>query len=102
LPRGDELIDVQINGSLSSADGTVLRGWALSGEGISWEALWDVADDLIAGHLVRLLPDCQSADMELYAVFTPGKPIAPRVRLFVDFLLRVFGDLQQKLTASPP
>jgi DNA-binding transcriptional LysR family regulator len=99
--RADELIEVQVNGNLSSADGTVLRGWALSGEGISWEALWDVADDLAAGSLVRLLPDCQSADMELYAVFAPGKPVPPRIRLFIDFLIRVFGELEQKLAALP-
>jgi DNA-binding transcriptional LysR family regulator len=99
--RDDELIEVQVGGHLSSADGTVLRGWALSGEGISWEALWDVADDLAAGNLVRLLPDCRSADMELYAVFAPGRPVPPRIRLFVDFLVRVFAELERKLAASP-
>lgn len=99
--RGEEPIEVQVNGNLSSADGTVLRGWALSGEGISWEALWDVADDLAAGNLVHLLSECQSADIELYAVFAPGKPVPPRIRLFIDFLVRVFAELEQKLAAPP-
>jgi DNA-binding transcriptional LysR family regulator len=99
--RGEEVIEVQVNGNLSSADGTVLRGWALSGEGISWEALWDVADDLAAGNLVRLLSDYRSADIELYAVFAPGKPVPPRIRLFVDFLVGIFGQLEQKLAALP-
>ncbi len=97
--RGDEPIEIQVSGNLSSADGTVLRGWALSGEGISWEALRDVADDLASGNLVHLLPDCRSANMELYAVFAPGKPVPPRIRLFVDFLVGVFGELEQKLAA---
>jgi LysR family transcriptional activator of dmlA len=97
--RGDESIEVQVSGNLSSADGAVLRTWALSGEGISWEALWDVADDLTAGTLVHLLPDCQSADMELYAVFAPGKPLPPRIRLFLDVLIRAFADLERKLAA---
>jgi LysR family transcriptional regulator, transcriptional activator for dmlA len=39
--------------------------------------------------------------MELYAVFAPGKPVPPRIRLFVDFLIRVFGELEQKLAALP-
>ncbi|MGA2758273.1 MAG: LysR substrate-binding domain-containing protein, partial [Solirubrobacteraceae bacterium] len=94
---GGELVETQVTGTLSSADGTVLRGWALSGEGISWEALWDVADDVIAGNLVHLLPSYRSAEMELYAVFAPGKPVPPRIRLFVDHLVRVFGQLEQKL-----
>ena len=95
--RGDELVEIQVRGNLSSADGTVLRGWALSGEGVSWEALWDVADDLASGSLVHLLPECRSADLDLYAVFAPGKPVPPRIRLFVDFLVRVFSELEQKL-----
>jgi LysR family transcriptional activator of dmlA len=98
--RGGEPIEVHVGGSLSSADGTVLRAWALSGEGISWEALWDVVDDLRAGKLVHVLSDCRGADMELYAVFAPGKPVPPRIRLFVDFLIRVFGELGQKVAAE--
>jgi LysR family transcriptional regulator, transcriptional activator for dmlA len=95
--HGDEQVETQVTGALSSGDGAVLREWALSGEGISWEALWDVADDLIAGNLVRLLPDYRSVDMELYAVFAPGKPVPPRIRLFVDHLARAFGEIQNKL-----
>jgi LysR family transcriptional regulator, transcriptional activator for dmlA len=102
--RGDEPIEVQVSGNLASADGAILCGWALSGEGISWEALWDVADDLATGDLVRLLPGWQSADMELYAVFAPGKPVPPRIRLFVDHLVSVFAKLEQRLAnqASQP
>jgi LysR family transcriptional activator of dmlA len=98
--RGKEPIEVQVSGNLSSADGTVLRAWALSGEGISWEALWDVADDIAAGHLIQLLADCTSADLDLYAVFAPGKPVPPRIRLFVDFLVRVFAELEHKVASA--
>ena len=49
--------EVHVAGHLSSGDGSVLRSWALSGEGISWEAYWDVADDLTAGRLTELLPE---------------------------------------------
>jgi LysR family transcriptional activator of dmlA len=52
-------------------DGAVLHEWALSGEGISWEALWDISDDLASGRLVHLMPDYQSSPMELYAIFAP-------------------------------
>jgi LysR family transcriptional activator of dmlA len=91
--RADEPIEIQVSGNLSSADGSVLRGWALSGEGISWEALWDVADDVASGRLVHLLPEYCMGEMELYAVFAPGKPVPPRIRLFIEFLVQVFLDL---------
>ncbi len=85
--------EVKVGGPLSSADGSVLHDWVLSGEGISSEALWDVADDLAAGRLVQLMPDYLCAPIELYAVFGPGKPIPPRIRLFVDTLAEAFRRL---------
>jgi LysR family transcriptional regulator, transcriptional activator for dmlA len=54
------------------------------------EASWDVADDLETGRLVRVLPDYQCPGIELYAVFAPGKPVPPRIRLFVDYLVQAF------------
>jgi LysR family transcriptional activator of dmlA len=93
--RDDEVFEIQVTGVLSSGDGTVLRDWALSGQGISWEARWDVSADLDDGRLVELLPDYQSAEMDLYAVFAPGRPIPPRIRLFLDHVSRAFGPLRK-------
>ena len=77
---------VKVRGSLSSGSGDVLHGWALAGFGISMEAAWDVAGDLASGTLVALLPDHSPAGIELFATFAPGKPVPPRIRLFIDFL----------------
>jgi LysR family transcriptional activator of dmlA len=87
-------IEVQVGGILSSGDGAVLREWALSGEGISLEAFWDVADDLAAGRLIEVMPDFDSAALDLYAVFTPTKPTPPRIRLFVEHLVDAFQGLR--------
>jgi DNA-binding transcriptional LysR family regulator len=87
--------EVKVGGKLSSGDGAVLHDWALAGEGISLEALWDVAEDIAAGRLVELLPDYPSAALELYAVFAPGRPVPPRIRLFVDHLVQTLGRWKQ-------
>jgi DNA-binding transcriptional LysR family regulator len=84
-----------VNGPLSSGDGSVLYGWALSGEGISLEAHWDVADDLAAGRLVEVMPDYRGPPAELYAVFAPGKPVPPRIRLFADCLAKAFARISR-------
>jgi LysR family transcriptional regulator, transcriptional activator for dmlA len=89
--RDDSEFEVRVRGNLSSGDGAVLHAWALSGEGISWEAFWDVSEDLASGRLVHLLPEYQSLPMELYAIFAPGKPVPPRIRLFVDHIARTFA-----------
>lgn len=78
--------EIVAGGHLSSSSGDVLHGWALDGRGLSFEALWDVADDLEAGRLVACLADYASDEIELFATFQPGHPVPPRVRLFVDFM----------------
>jgi LysR family transcriptional regulator, transcriptional activator for dmlA len=83
--------EVRVRGNLSSGDGAVLHEWALSGEGISWEALWDVSEDLASGRLVHVLREFESSPMELYAIFAPGKPVPPRIRLFVDHIAQAFA-----------
>jgi hypothetical protein len=35
--------------------------------------------------------------MELYAVFAPGKPVPPRIRLFVDHLVHAFERQTEQL-----
>jgi LysR family transcriptional regulator, transcriptional activator for dmlA len=89
--RDDSEFEVRVRGNLSSGDGAVLHAWALSGEGISWEALWDVSEDLASGRLVHVLREYESSPMELYAIFAPGKPVPPRIRLFVDYIARAFA-----------
>jgi LysR family transcriptional regulator, transcriptional activator for dmlA len=95
--------EVHVTGTLSSGDGSVLRSWALSGEGISWEAYWDVADDLTAGRLIELLPEYRCSLIELYAAFAPSKPVPPRIRLFVDYMLHMMKQFakDELATATP-
>ncbi len=95
LTRKGETFEVAVSGSLSSGDGSVLYEWALCGEGISLEAHWDIAADLAAGRLVEVMPEYRGAPAGLYAVFAPGKPVPPRIRLFVDALVKEFGRIQQ-------
>jgi DNA-binding transcriptional LysR family regulator len=82
----DGVEEIAVRGHLSSSSGDVLHGWALDGRGLSFEALWDVAEDLEAGRLVACLADYASDEIELFATFQPGHPVPPRVRLFVDFM----------------
>jgi LysR family transcriptional regulator, transcriptional activator for dmlA len=91
--KGAEEHSIKVCGSLSSANGDVLRAWALSGEGITLAPLWDVVDDLAEGRLIELLRDYQANNLELFAVFAPGKTIIPRIRLFVDYITQALGGI---------
>ncbi|AWN52639.1 LysR family transcriptional regulator [Methylobacterium sp. 17Sr1-1] len=82
---GDER--VRIEPRLSSNDGEVVRGWALAGRGIILRSEWDVADDLRAGRLVRLLPAHALPDAPVTALLgAPRRARAARTRRFLDAL----------------
>jgi DNA-binding transcriptional LysR family regulator len=83
--------EMRVGGHLSGGSGDVLHGWALEGRGLSLEALWDVAEDLESGRLVECLADFWCDSIELFAAFLPGRPIPPRIRLFVDFIAALAG-----------
>jgi hypothetical protein len=51
------------------------------------------------------MPEYQSSPMELYAIFAPGKPVPPRIRLFVDHIARAFarfGPSASNITGAQP
>jgi DNA-binding transcriptional LysR family regulator len=79
--------EINVGGHLSSSSGDVVHGRALEGRDLSSEALWHVAEDLRAGRLVECLANYRFDEIELFATFQPRRPIPPRIRLFVDFMV---------------
>lgn len=55
VDRQRKTIPVRVNPAMASNDGEVVRAWALAGLGIMVRSEWDIADDLRAGHLCRVL-----------------------------------------------
>lgn len=62
------------------------------GIGISMLPLLLARDPLASGRLVRILPDWQSPDAILHAVFPSRRGLLPSVRRFIDFLTLELAD----------
>lgn len=77
---------VPVNGTVRSDDANTLRLAALEGIGIGRGPLFILEDDLRSGRLVQLLPELKSVDPDLWLVYPSRRQIAPKVRLFADFL----------------
>ncbi|MGF3021569.1 LysR family transcriptional regulator [Methylobacterium aquaticum] len=78
---------IRIEPRLASNDGEVVRGWALAARGIILRSEWDVADDLRAGRLVRLLPGHALPEAPVMALLgAPNRARAARTRRFLDAL----------------
>jgi DNA-binding transcriptional LysR family regulator len=92
LVRGGETVTVPIRSVLCSNNGDVLAEAAKAGQGIASLPTFIVGDDLRAGRLRIVLADAPPAALGIFALYVPGRYLAAKTRLFVDFLSRRFGD----------
>ena len=74
-------------------DSLLVRQWAVRGEGIAYKANVDVAADLRAGRLVRLLGDYEGEPVPISAVMPSGRHMPARVRAMVDHLAKRFAEV---------
>lgn len=79
---------VRVNPAIASNDGEVVRNWGLAGLGIILRSEWDVADDLNAGTLVRILPNWRPAPADIVALFATRRGRTARAARFVEILQR--------------
>jgi DNA-binding transcriptional LysR family regulator len=77
---------LHVRGRLTTNSGEVLHQWILAGRGIGMKMLWDIEADLEAGRLVECLAAYACDDVELYATYPTRAYLAPRVRVFIDFI----------------
>lgn len=83
---GREESAIKVSGPVKSNSVLVLRGSTLAGAGIALLPTYCVADDLAAGRLVRVLPDCTGPAEEVFVLFPYSHQEPKKVRLFVDYL----------------
>ncbi|WP_175526072.1 LysR substrate-binding domain-containing protein [Paracidovorax konjaci] len=76
---------VKVRGPLSANNGEMAVQWAADGRGIVLRSLWDVAPELEAGRLVRLLPEWQQ-EANIWAVYPTRLDRSAKVRVCVEFL----------------
>jgi DNA-binding transcriptional LysR family regulator len=82
---------VKIRGNLTTNDGEIAVNWALDGHGILMRAEWDVERYLKSGRLVQVLPQLNTPEADIYAVYPQRHRRSARVRAFVDLLARAFS-----------
>lgn len=82
---------IKTRGHLTTNDGEVAVNWALDGHGILMRAEWDIARHLRSGRLVQVLPQWETPEADLYAVYPQRLQLSTRVRSFVDFVAQAFA-----------
>lgn|SRR5690349_15882673 len=101
--RGSERVEVPVHGSLQANMVEALHDLARSGSGLTLLPGYIAGRDIREGKLRAVLADWQiESGSSLYAVYLPTRYLAPKVRVFVDFLLEKFGGRAEPIRATVP
>jgi DNA-binding transcriptional LysR family regulator len=88
--RGGESRSVMLSSRLISDVVDTNRRLALEGVGAMLGAEWRVHDDIVAGRLVRLLPEWSPPSIPVYAVRPPSTHVPVKVRALIQHLRDAF------------
>jgi DNA-binding transcriptional LysR family regulator len=95
--RGGERVEVPVHGSLQSNMVEALHDLVLNGTGLTLLPGYIAGKDIREGKLRAVLADWEiETGSSLYAVYLPTRYLAPKVRVFVDFLVEKFGARAEK------
>jgi DNA-binding transcriptional LysR family regulator len=99
LQRGNEtsIFKVPMEFARETNDGALARQWAIDGHGIVLKSIWDVSADLYAERLSLVMPDWQTAESPLHALYPRNRYLPARVRALLDFLRERFAQAAQEV-----
>ncbi len=96
---------VRISSRLRVDNGEALRDACTQGLGITINSTWSAYQELKRGDLVEVLPEFPLvSDTSIWAVYPSSRLLAPKVRLFVDYLVERFAGVpywEQELANLP-
>ena len=82
---------IAVEGRYSVTSSLAVRDALRGGFGVSLIPLPYVQEDLKIGRLQSALDDWTTAETTHYAVYPSRQHVAPKIRVFLDFLIRQFG-----------
>ncbi len=82
----NEIHKIRVSSNRCSNDADVVHRWAVTGKGVAYKSRLDMTEDLRAGRVIRVLPEYQSASMDLNLICPSRKQVTPAVLLLRDIL----------------
>ena len=87
-------IQYKVESRLITNSSEVIREAVIAGNGIALRSTWDVGPELKNGNLVRVLPDWSGSRNVTLSALYPSRQFLPiKVRLFIDFLVGLYGPV---------
>jgi DNA-binding transcriptional LysR family regulator len=92
--RGNPVV-ARVSGNLITTSAETLRAAAIAGAGLGLLALFLIFDLLASGALVPLLPDYQTPEFEIVALYPHRRHLTAKLRAFLDMLVDHFSNAQR-------
>ncbi|CAM2924931.1 LysR family transcriptional regulator [Vibrio rarus] len=96
----EQSFKVKLTGNRASNDGDLVRRWCVTGHGFAIKSCLDMADDLLSGRVINVLPEFTAESTELWLVCPSRQSITPTVRLLRDYFRQQTQQLLKKLVAQ--
>ena len=93
----DGPIDVPVAGTFRADNSEVVHRAVLAGYGIGMLPELQVADDIRAARLYRLLVDYPARRDQVFVLYPSRRHLAPRTRVMIDFLVEMGRALEARL-----
>lgn len=90
--NGTEKIQLSSSLTVSGADAYVAA--AKAGFGLVQVSKLAIAQELVLGTLMEVLPQFLPPHMPLYIMYPPGRFLAPRIRVLLDWLITLFSECE--------
>lgn len=106
LSNGGKESDFPVRPVVVASDLEGLHDFLLAGEGLQLTLHMNVAKDVAAGRLVRVLPEWEGPEAAVYALRPGGRVQSPKVKAFLDFLIPRLSlmtvDVEKVLSVDHP
>ncbi|WP_295999270.1 LysR family transcriptional regulator [Rugamonas sp.] len=100
--EGAALVEVVPNAFLTVNEGNAHLAAGLAGVGIIHSFEFKVRPYLASGQLLPILESWRPAAYPYHVVFPQNRHLSQRLRLFIDWLIETFGDLDRKPNRPVP
>ncbi|MDP2534720.1 LysR family transcriptional regulator [Alteromonas stellipolaris] len=97
LFKEKEKFKVKVKSNRAVNDGDIVRRWCVDGVGVAKKSVIDIAEDLLAGRLQRIMPDYHIPLTEMWLVLPSRQLITPAIRHIRDELKVKINQLRNAL-----
>lgn len=88
-----EVYPGRLSSNLETNSADAVYHAALAGIGVARLSTYLIAPDLASGRLVRLFPDYEDNESDIYAVYSTRRNLSPKVRALIDHLVSELGPV---------